>query len=157
MEDVKSKITTTKKILAAISLSMLVSSCGWRAADNLNPFSDPAPEELGMRNSRALLDEAGGTGGEAERARHHLQVLGQYRAAAEPQPAYPVVQPAEVRLMWVPDRINKAGDLVPAHYYYLKVLHDRWAVQDAFELEEQLNRGSGSSGSAVPWTQGGSR
>jgi hypothetical protein len=53
--------------------------------------------------------------------------------------------------MWVPDHLNKAGDLVPAHYYYLKVRDDYWAVQDAFEMERQLHEEDGSGSSATPW------
>jgi hypothetical protein len=45
--------------------------------------------------------------------------------------------------MWVPDHLNRHGDLVAAHYYYLRVMNDRWAVQDAFELEAQINNNSG--------------
>jgi hypothetical protein len=51
--------------------------------------------------------------------------------------------------MWIPDHLNKSGDLVPAHYYYVKVLNDRWAVQDAFELEQQL--GSTKEASSMPF------
>jgi hypothetical protein len=51
--------------------------------------------------------------------------------------------------MWVPDHLNSHGDLVPAHYYYLKVKKDEWAVTDAFELESQLNGGASGAGSAV--------
>jgi hypothetical protein len=47
--------------------------------------------------------------------------------------------------MWVPDHLNAHGDLVPAHYYYLKVLQDRWALQDAFELQGQLGGTNNSS------------
>jgi hypothetical protein len=54
--------------------------------------------------------------------------------------------PAVVRMMWIPDHLNSHGDLVPAHYYYLRVLRDRPAVTDAFELEAQLNTGAVSSG-----------
>jgi hypothetical protein len=51
--------------------------------------------------------------------------------------------------MWVPDHLNAHGDLVPAHYYYLKVKKDSWALQDAFELEAQLGSSSGGNASAV--------
>ena len=104
-------------------------------------------------------------------ARQALEVMGTYRRAMAPQPYYPVIQPAEVRLMWIPDHLNKFGDLVPAHYYYLNVLGDRPAVQDAFEVESQLGAtskaiggggpapvaqpsgdlGTSSSGSSTPW------
>ncbi len=132
-----------------VLVSVLVSGCASKSADLLNPFAEEGPD-LGTRSTKAIADEASGSA-EAENARHALRVLSDYRAAQQPQPYYPVVQPAEVRLMWVPDHVNKAGDLVPAHYYYLRVLNDRWAVQDAFELEDQLNVGPKGSGS-VPWT-----
>lgn len=130
------------------------SACGSRYADYLNPFTDNSGPELGERTNKALLGEGGGRGGvtEAERARRALEVNGSYRAALAPQPYNPVWQPAVVRLMWVPDHLNSQGDLIPAHYYYLRVLNDRPAVTDAFELEQQLNQGSGGTGSNTPWT-----
>jgi hypothetical protein len=45
----------------------------------------------------------------------------------------------------VPDHLNSHGDLVPAHYYYLKVKKEQWAVSDAFELEGQLNSSTGNA------------
>lgn len=137
-------------------LGMLLASvgCANRVADTLNPFGEENEGNLGVRNSTTLLGD--GSGSHADRARHALEVMRSYRTAQTPQPAYPVVQPAEVRLMWVPDHLNRAGDLVPAHYYYLRVLNDRWAVQDAFELEDQLEtRGNGTT--ATPWVFGGDR
>ena len=73
------------------------------------------------------------------------------KRAHNPQPVNPVMAPAVVRLMWVPDHLNKHGDLVPAHYYYLKVLKERWVVSDAFELESQLHGPGGGSSSAIPY------
>lgn len=134
----------------------LITSCGGmfgRAADKLNPFDNSSVPEnaYGTRDLSPLLNQGGSVDSDSERARHALESFSTYRRAHAPQPAAPVVMPAEVRLMWVPDHLNKAGDLVPAHYYYLKVMDDRWAVQDAFELEGQLNVDSGSAGSATPW------
>lgn len=128
----------------------LLTGCSSSKFDVLNPFASNPAVELGERTSDALVKEGLGET-EAGNARHALEVMGNYRRTQAPQPQYPVVQPAEVRLMWVPDHLNGAGDLVPAHYYYLKVLNDRWAVQDAFDLEQQLNQGSGGAGSATPW------
>ena len=110
---------------------------------------------LELRDNTALLQEATG-GNDATNARHALEVMGTYERAQAPQPSKPVIRPAEIRLMWVPDHLNAAGDLVPAHYYYLRVLDDRWAVQDAFDLEQQLNgRGRGvTSSGATPWVYG---
>ena len=82
--------------------------------------------------------------------RHALEQMGNYQRTHEPQPVNPVMQAAVVRLMWVPDHMNKSVDLVPAHYYYLKVKKEDWAAQDAFELEAQLN-GPGGSTSSFPF------
>ncbi len=141
-----------KRILAGVALIFLVgglTGCASKAADLLNPFAEDGPE-FGHRDNRAILEEGTG-GGKAEQARHALEVAASYQRAHAPQPYKPIVKPREVRLMWVPDHLNKAGDLVPAHYYYLRVLNDRWAVSDAFELEDQLNSGSGGAGGATPW------
>ncbi len=135
-------------------------------ADNLNPYSDGnkvSTEYGGERNTNAL-GGGSGAGKEADNARHALEVLGTYRKAQTPEPAYPVIQPAEVRLMWIPDHLNAVGDLVPAHYYYLRVLPDRPAVTDAFEIERQLdltrsgsalsssgNLGTSGDGESTPW------
>jgi hypothetical protein len=108
----------------------------------LNPFYDPPSEVayFGEKNDRALNDSGGGKG---VRAREALEAFNTYQRALPAQPNNPVMTPAIVRLMWVPDHLNSHGDLVPAHYYYLKVKKDEWAVTDAFELESQLNVGSG--------------
>ncbi len=119
----------------------------------LNPFYEPPSEValLGEKSDKAL-GGAGPKGGSAERedtARAALQAMGSYQRAQDPQPVNPVMRPAVVRLMWIPDHLNKSGDLVPAHYYYLKVKKEDWAVTDAFELESQL--GSNTSGSNLPF------
>lgn len=117
----------------------------------LNPFyEDPKPEALlGEKTDRALNE----AGSKEETARKALEAMTQYRSSQAPQPVNPVMQPAVVRLMWVPDHLNRHGDLVPSHYYYLKVLGDRWAVQDAFELEQQLNGGQSRS-VGIPYSTG---
>lgn len=128
-------------------------ACGSHGPSSvLSPFSDGSTAELGVRSNQPLLNEGGGSVGE-ERARTALNVMGQYRRAQPAQPGMPVIQPAEVRLMWIPDHLNKHGDLVPQHYYYLKVLSDRWEVQDAFDIERQLDEGSGGAGngSSIPF------
>lgn len=130
--------------LALLSVLTACSLAG-PAADELNPYGEGnSVEVLGQRDLSALQG-ANGSGGSkaAESARQALEVMGSYRRAQAPEPAYPVVKPAEVRLMWVPDHLNKQGDLVTAHYYYLRVLNDRWAVQDAFEIEQQLKSNPG--------------
>lgn len=128
--------------------------CSCNTVSNaMNPFYETPPPValLGEMNDRALNGGSNNEGG----ARKALEAMASYRSALPPQPTDPVIQPAVVRLMWIPDHLNKSGDLVPAHYYYLKVLKDRWAVQDAFELEEQLspNRSNGSGLPFVPSTE----
>lgn len=133
-------------------------------ADELNPYGNGNQSGVdfgGERNTGAIMGNGGGAKG-AEAARHALEVMGTYKQALPPQPSYPVVQPAEMRLMWIPDHLNAVGDLVPAHYYYLRVLPDRPAVTDAFEIESQLDLstqssaaptslGTGGGGGSTPW------
>ena len=138
------------KLQKFIVSALVVACTGCNSTSNLlNPFYEPPTEEalMGERNDKALND--GET--KADKAREALEAMSSYKRAQQPAPYDPVMQPAVVRLMWVPDHLNVHGDLIPAHYYYLKVLSDRWAVSDAFELEGQLNKGSGSA-SAVPFT-----
>jgi len=131
---------------SSVLVVLLLSGCA-TIGDHLNPFQEP-PDPiayLGERNDHSLNE----TEGKQDTAREALQAMASYRRAQYPQPVDPVVQPAVVRLMWIPDHVNKSGDLVPAHYYYLKVLSDRWAVQDAFELEDQL--GPNKESSSLPY------
>jgi hypothetical protein len=157
-----------KIILISISASMIgLASCAQTGsfADNLNPYADgnQIPAEYGGdRNTGAIMGGGGGAKS-ADAARNALEVMGTYRNALPPEPTYPVIKPAEVRLMWVPDRLNAIGDLIPAHYYYLRVLPDRPAVTDAFEIERQLDLttsggaaapislGTGGGGNTTPW------
>ncbi len=136
------KVFTSILSIASIALS------GCSSIGNvLNPFYD-TPSEVayfGEKNDAALNE---GGAGQGQRARQALESMGNYQRALAPQPNNPVMQPAVVRLMWVPDHLNSHGDLVPAHYYYLKVKKESWAVTDAFELEAQLNSSTGG-GSAV--------
>lgn len=144
------RITTTSavsKTLLTLSVAALSCLTGCNTVSNaMNPLYE-APSEramLGDRNDHAL----NGSQTKVDTARQALDVMTTYQRTNLPQPQNPVLQPAVVRLMWVPDRLNKSGDLVPAHYYYLKVLGDRWAVQDAFELEAQLNGPKGAASGA---------
>jgi len=137
-------------LLVGTGFCLALSACGGNAASILNPYSDTSTASLGVANNQPLLQQGSSSKSE-ETARTALQVMGEYRRAQAPQPGYPVVQPAEVRLMWIPDHLNKYGDLVPQHFYYLKVLEDRWAVQDAFDIERQLNEGDQDQGGATPW------
>jgi hypothetical protein len=111
-----------------------------------NPFYERPSEVayLGEKNDAALNNEGAG---KSVKAREALEAMGTYQRAHAPQPVNPVIQPAVVRLMWVPDHLNSHGDLVPAHYYYLKVKRDQWAVSDAFELEAQLGSTTGNASS----------
>lgn len=133
-----------KSILKVLVLAVLLSTTACTSASQfLNPFyEEPTAEALlGERNDDAI---SGGKQKNVE-AREALEAMASYRRAQMPQPVNPVIQPAVVRLMWIPDHLNKNGDLVPQHYYYLKVLKDRWAVTDSFELEQQLNTGGNIS------------
>jgi hypothetical protein len=140
------------KLIALMAVAALfgITGCANQAADLLNPYAETGGEKFGTRNNEAILGENAGSNVD-ERARHALEVMASYQRTHEPGPAKPVLNPAVVRLMWVPDHLNKAGDLVPAHYYYLKVRDDYWAVQDAFEMERQLHEEDGSGSSATPW------
>ena len=129
-----------------------LTSCGF-AGNIFNPFYETPSAEalLGDRNDKALSGDSDST----DKARAALESTASYRRARAPQPVDPVIQPAVVRLMWIPDHLNRNGDLVPAHYAYVKVLKDRWAVTDAFELESQLNTGGNNSN--LPFVSEGTR
>lgn len=116
----------------------------------INPFYEK-PSKVAVRgeaNDHALNNSASG----GQTARKALEAMSSYRRSQHPKPNHPVIQPAVVRLTWIPDHLNSYGDLVPAHYYYLRVLRDRFAVQDAFELEGQL--GSKKASGAIPYVYG---
>lgn len=138
--------------LLILSFSTLaLTSCG-TVGNALNPFQEAPPPEalLGTPNDHALRDN----GNKDEKARASLEAVSQYPRAHQPQPVNPVVQPSVVRLMWVPDHLNKNGDLVPAHFYYLKVLEDRWAVTDVFEQQQQIGDASNAA-PTIPYTSKG--
>ncbi len=141
----KSMTATIKARLALLPVVALLCSCT-TMSNAMNPFyEEPKPVALlGEMNDHAL----NGGSNNAQGARSALEAMASYRDAQTPQPVNPVLQPAVVRLMWIPDHLNKNGDLVPAHYYYLKVLKDRWAVSDAFELEQQLSPNSAAATSS---------
>lgn len=137
------------KVLTA-GLMLQLCACSSSASNVLNPFYEP-PSKVALQgnpNDHAL----NGQGEKVDTARQALEQMASYRRAQTPQPVNPVMQPAVVRLMWVPDHLNRNGDLIPAHYYYLKVLKDRWAVTDAFELESQL--GPKTDSTNVPYVYG---
>lgn len=133
----------TVKAVSLVLMSTLMTGC-YSVSNAINPFYETPSKEalLGEKNDNAL--NGGKTN--AEEARAALKEMGTFNPAAAPQPYNPVLQPAVVRLMWVPDRLNRNGDLIPAHYYYLKVLKDHWALQDAFEINAQLEGPGGKSG-----------
>lgn len=144
------------KLIKIIVLSVIIFNigCGSKAFDKLNPLIESG-NDAGERNNKAIL--TGGNVTDEQTARNSLEVMNSYRRTQEPQPYLPVVQPAEVRLMWVPDHTNKSGDLVPAHYYYLKVLNDRWMVQDSFDLERQLDNGNSYNSQRTPYVVKGTK
>ena len=148
----RNRITDTSKMKIILISALLLMLGGCSALTPIfNPFYE-IPEPVAMQgelNDSALRDDKG----KIDTARAALGAMSTYQRAAAPQPVNPVINPAVVRVMWVPDHLNKNGDLVPAHYYYLKVLSDRWAVSDAFELEGQLNgpRGASADASSIPF------
>ena len=138
--------------LRRIGLTLVLSGslCSCTTASRIiNPFYEPPSDVAlqGQANDHAL----NGKTQREDSARQALEQMASYQREKSPEPVKPVVQPAVVRLMWVPDHLNSHGDLVPAHYYYLKVLKDRWAVTDAFELEGQL--GKTTSSQAIPFVR----
>jgi hypothetical protein len=54
--------------------------------------------------------------------------------------------------MWIPERLDRHGNLVQAHYQYIRVKDGDFAVQDAFEIEKQL--GTTGAGSNISFTTG---
>lgn len=138
-------------LLAAMSIGLC--SCGATTSKSLNPFYEPpAPEALlGDANDHALNE----TGNKAERARAALEAQSTYDQAALPAPYRPVRRAPVVRLMWVPDHLNKHGDFVQAHYFYVNVKESEWNLRDAFEINETLEKSNGNgSTSNVPFKTG---
>lgn len=143
-----------QKYISTVAILSLLMLNGCSAISRtLNPFYEAPSEEalLGEPNDHALTTDKDAI----DTARSALETMASYNRAHTPQPVNPVLQPAVIRLMWVPDHLNKNGDLVPAHYYYLKVLDDRWAVSDAFELESQLKNGGPGASSNIPFVYDG--
>lgn len=132
------------QIIGLLIFSSVLSGCS-RVGNIFNPFYEPPSPRatLGERSDAALTEED--SAGKGAKARAALEAMATYQRASAPQPVNPVIQPAVVRLMWIPDHLNSHGDLVPAHYYYLKVKQDSWAVTDAFELESQLGASTGNA------------
>ena len=137
---------------AALASLVALAACT-TASQVLNPFYEPPSKQalLGEANDHAL----NGATAKGESARQALEAMSTYQRAHAPQPVNPVLEPAMVRLMWVPDHLNKAGDLVPAHFYYLKVKSDQWAVSDAFDREFQLTPEGDKSN--IPFVYDGDR
>lgn len=137
-----------KKIrLLIFTLSLLLFACS-TASKVINPFYEE-PSDLAI-SGEANDDAINPKKNKTNDARKALESMGTYQQAHMAQPYNPVMRPAIVRLMWIPDHLNSHGDLIPSHYYYLKVLPEGWVLQDAFELESQLNATSGGS-SNVPY------
>lgn len=135
--------------LAVCSVAISFSACS-SASKVLNPFyEEPGPHAtMGQPNDHALNEG----GSREEGARDALEALATYERANSPAPYKPVVRPDVVRLMWVPPRLNKYGDLVGEHYYYLKVKEGGFAATDAFEIESQLGRKGDTSN--LPYIRG---
>jgi len=137
------------KTIILVAILMIFGLCSCTTVGNMmNPIYE-SPSKIALQGdaSDAAIND---TGLKEDTARKALEQMASYQRANAPSPDRPVMQPAVVRLMWVPDHVNSHGDLVPAHYYYLKVLKERWAVSDAFELEKQLSNGQGAT-SSIPF------
>jgi hypothetical protein len=149
MNKVFSHTRTSVKLLVLSSALILTSGCSI-ISNVLNPFYEPPTETAlkGERNDHAI---SGGGSMSSSRARAALESLGAYQRAHDPQPVNPVINPAVVRLMWIPDHLSAHGDMIPAHYYYLKVKEDQWALTDAFDLDNQLRGSTGGTSSNVPY------
>ena len=140
--------------VGTLLIPLLLAGCG-TASNYFNPFYEP-PSELALQGQ--LDDSALNEGKKDDVARKALEQWGSYERKNVAQPVNPVLIPAIVRLMWVPDHLNRHGDLVPAHYYYVRVLNERWNVDDAFELDAQLNAKTGSAATAnVPYVWEGKK
>jgi hypothetical protein len=132
---------------------LMLSGCGTMASRFFNPLQkEPEPEAyLGQANDHAL----NGSAEEVKEARERLETtLTTYQQEHTPQPYKPVMQAPVVRMMWIPDHLNRHGDLIPAHYYYLQVLPGRWAAEDKFDIVEQLDtrpKGAGMGGAPSPY------
>lgn len=132
------------RVGCVLGLAWLLSGCSSSTFNKvLNPLAvEPEPEAfLGTPDSSAL----DGTTSKAEEARAALEAMTSYQRQFTPSPNKPVMRPAVVRLMWVPDHLSPHGDLVPAHYFYLKVKDDEWAVTDAYDLYDQLDGSAGKN------------
>lgn len=125
-------------ILASFSLS----ACN-TAGRVLNPFYEPPGEYAygGKANDHALNDSAN----KVDSARQALEAANTYQAAHMPTPNKPVYKPAVVRILWVPDHLDKNGNLVAAHYRYVEVKRGEFNASDAFEIERQLGSTIGGS------------
>lgn len=135
-----------KKILL-IPLILATTGCS-TMSKVANPFYE-SPSEVALLGEKN--DSAISSGSEKDqKARAALEALSTYERSGTPAPYKPVVNAPVIRLMWVPDHINTHGDLVPAHYYYLKVKGSDFAASDAFEIEEQLHVDRGDS-SNIPY------
>lgn len=142
------------RFMKGIFLSLLVvflAGCS-TVSNAINPYYKTPPKEAyaGSRNDHAL------TGGGSNREQKALTAImnepGHSYGANSAAPYKPVIKPAVVRLMWVPDRLNRNGDLIPAHYYYLRILNDRFAIEDAFEVNAALNATTRSvGGGGIPF------
>lgn len=137
-----------KAMRLAVFLIVVFGFTGCTKISNaINPYYKTPPKEAyyGVKNDHALT--GGGDSKETAALSAIKTEAGAYRGAASPKPYKPVVQPAIIRLMWVPDRLNRNGDLIPAHYYYVKILNDRFVIEDAFEVQAELNATTSKSGS----------
>jgi hypothetical protein len=142
--------TRVNTALKSLLLCFLIPGLTGCSSSIFNPLQkEPDPEAyLGQANDHALNEDSDSVANARERLE---QSLSTYQQEHTPEPYKPVMMAPVVRLMWIPDHLNRHGDLIPAHYYYLKVLPGRWAAQDKFDIIEQLDtRPSGGGDSSTP-------
>ena len=76
-------------------------------------------------------------------------------AALGPEAPYlPLVQPPEVRRVWVTAHLNEAGDLIAGHWVYLMLEPSQWVLRGYRGPQELKLRVPGRTPIAPPAVQG---
>ena len=128
------------RYLSSLAVLTLLAGCGASSSSHGSELS------LGQRNNHALIGNSGVSLLSREERR---QILHRKLAGNTAQPYHPVVYPAQLRLLWIPDRLNDK-DYIPDNYYYLRITNDIFATEDLRDLETQLFEETDSK-SNVPW------
>ena len=76
-------------------------------------------------------------------------------AALGPEAPYlPLVQPPEVRRVWVTAHLNEAGDLIAGHWVYLMLEPSQWVLRGYTGPQELKLKVPGRTPIALPPVQG---